>query len=176
NNLIEVSGFNSKTLGPISTEDMQLLWDIISENQFFELDSVTYPPVEGSADYFTYTLDVVTSPKSNTITWTDTSEKIPDSVKTIAQHVESIVNQKECESTDGKWGIWSNYPFVSSTCNPPTSDIEKECVDSSQCQSFCQAKEGSVIGTEDTGMCYGFELAICMQEVRNGIVDPEWCQ
>ena len=176
NNLIEVSGFNSKTLGPISTEDMQLLWDIISENQFFELDSVTYPPVEGSADYFTYTLDVVTSPKSNTITWTDTSEKIPDSVKTIAQHVESIVNQKECESTDGKWGIWSNYPFVSSTCNPTTSDVGKECADSSKCQSFCQAKEGSVIDTEDTGMCYGFELAICMQEVRNGFVDPEWCQ
>jgi hypothetical protein len=51
-----------------------------------------------------------------------------------------------------------------------------ECSDSSQCQSFCQAKEDSEINSEDTGMCYGHELAICMQEVVNGIVQPEWCQ
>jgi hypothetical protein len=51
-----------------------------------------------------------------------------------------------------------------------------ECSDSSQCQSFCQAKEGSEINSESIGMCYGHELAICMQEVVNGIVQPEWCQ
>ena len=176
NNRIEISGFDSKTLGPISTEAIQVLWDLITEKQFFEIDTKNYPQVEGSADYFTYTLDVVTSPKRNTITWTDTSENIPESVRAISQHVESLVGRNECESTGGKWGIWSNYPFVSGTCNPPTSDARAECTDSSQCESFCQAKEGAVIGSDDTGMCYGFELAICMQEIKNGVVDPEWCQ
>jgi hypothetical protein len=87
-NLIIISGFNSKTLGPISTEDMQHLWDIISDNQFFELDSTIYPPVEGSADYFTYTLDVVSSLQRNTISWTDTSSEFPKELVIITQEID----------------------------------------------------------------------------------------
>lgn len=88
NHLIKISGFNSKTLGPISTEDMQHLWKIISENQFFELDSTIYPPVEGSADYFTYTLDVVSSLQRNTISWTDTSLEFPEELVIITQEID----------------------------------------------------------------------------------------
>ncbi len=90
--------------------------------------------------------------------------------------VESIPEQKQCEMEGGLWGIWGNAVPVVLTCNPSTSDVGKECTDSSQCQSFCQAKEGSEINTEETGMCYAYELAICMQEVRNGVVEPTWCQ
>jgi len=90
--------------------------------------------------------------------------------------IESMANQKQCEDIDGLWGIWSNRSPATASCNPSTSDGEKECSDSSQCQSFCQAKEGAQIGIEDTGMCYEYEFAICMQEVRNGVVDAEWCQ
>jgi len=90
--------------------------------------------------------------------------------------IESMANQKQCEDIDGLWGIWSNRSPATASCNPSTSDGGKECSDSSQCQSFCQAKEGSEINTEDTGICYGYELAICMQEVRNGMIDPMWCQ
>jgi len=89
---------------------------------------------------------------------------------------ESMANQKQCEDIDGLWGIWSNRSPATASCNPSTSDGGKECSDSSQCQSFCQAKEGAQIGIEDTGMCYESEFAICMQEVRNGVVDAEWCQ
>jgi len=90
--------------------------------------------------------------------------------------VEIIPGKEECEIAGGLWGIWGNqYPAIAE-CNPSTSDGGKECSDSSQCQSFCQAKEGAQIGIEDTGMCYGYELAICLQEVRNGVVDNEWCQ
>ncbi len=90
--------------------------------------------------------------------------------------VENISGQEQCLLSGGLWGIWSNAVDSSPECNPPTSDQGKECTDSTQCQSFCQAKEGSEINSEDTGMCYGYELAICMQEVRNGLVEPEWCQ
>jgi len=87
NHLIIISGFNSKTLGPISKEDTQRLWEVILENHFFELDSTSYPPAEGSADYFTYTLDVVTSTQRNTIFWTDTSSDFPKELVIITQEI-----------------------------------------------------------------------------------------
>ncbi len=90
--------------------------------------------------------------------------------------VETIPDKEQCEDIDGLWGIWSNRSPATASCNPSTSDGGMECTDSSQCQSFCQAKEGAQIGIEDTGMCYEYEFAICMQEVRNGVVDAEWCQ
>ncbi len=90
--------------------------------------------------------------------------------------VEIIPGKEQCEIAGGLWGIWGNQVPVIVLCNPSTSDAGKECSDSSQCQSFCQAKEGAQIGIEATGMCYEYEFAICMQEVRNGAVDAEWCQ
>jgi len=90
--------------------------------------------------------------------------------------VEIISPQKQCENEGGLWGIWGNAVPSSESCNASTSDEGMECTDSSQCQSFCQAKEGSEINSESTGMCYGYELAICMQVVQTGIVQPEWCQ
>ena len=57
----------------------------------------------------------------------------------------------------------------------PTSDSGKECTDSIQCESYCQAPKGSEIGAKVVGSCYEFMAAICMQEVRNGIADATWC-
>ena len=84
--------------------------------------------------------------------------------------------QQQCQAIGGMWGLWSNAVDSAKQCNPPTTDQGAECTDSSQCQSFCQAKEGSEINSNDSGNCYGFEFAICMQEVNNGMVQPEWCQ
>ncbi len=97
--LIKISGFNSKTLGPISTEDTQRLWQVISENQFFELDSISYPPVEGSADYFTYTLDVITSTQRNTISWTDTSSEFPKELVIITQEIDRQIQFYSSENS-----------------------------------------------------------------------------
>ena len=105
-------------------------------------------------------------------------ESYPRQCRTVdGKHfVESIPESKECEMSGGLWGTWSNSQHAEESCNPSTTDVGMECSDSSQCQSFCQAKEGSEIDSESTGMCYGYELALCMQEVANGIVQPEWCQ
>ena len=105
-------------------------------------------------------------------------ESYPRQCRTIdGKHfVESIPENKKCEMTGGLWGIWGNSQAAQESCNPSTSDVGMECSDSSQCRSFCQAKEGSEINSESIGMCYGNELAICMQEVVNGMVQPEWCQ
>lgn len=105
-------------------------------------------------------------------------ESYPRQCRTVdGKHfVETIPENKECEMIGGIWGIWGNAVDSAEQCNPPTSDKEAECTDSSQCQSYCQAKEGSEIDSKDSGNCYGYELAICMQEVVNGVVQPEWCQ
>jgi len=105
-------------------------------------------------------------------------ESYPRQCRTIdGKHfVESIPENKECEMSGGLWGTWGNSQSAKESCNLSTSDVGMECTDSSQCQSFCQAKEGSEINSESVGMCYGHELAICMQEVRNGLVQNEWCQ
>lgn len=105
-------------------------------------------------------------------------ESYPRQCRTIdGKHfVESILENKECEMTGGLWGIWGNAQSAKESCNLSTSDGGMECSDSSQCQSFCQAKEGSEINSESIGMCYGYELAICLQEVQNGVVQNEWCQ
>ena len=84
--------------------------------------------------------------------------------------------QEQCQAIGGMWGLWSNAVDSAEQCSPPTTDQGAECTDSSQCQSYCQAKEGSEINSNDSGKCYGFEFAICMQEVNNGMVQPEWCQ
>lgn len=105
-------------------------------------------------------------------------ESYPRQCRTLdGKHfVESIPEHKECEISGGLWGIWGNSQSAKESCNQSTSDEGMKCSDSSQCQSFCQAKEGSEINNEYIGMCYGYELAICMQEVRNNVAQNEWCQ
>ncbi len=90
--------------------------------------------------------------------------------------VEDISAQRECERMGGLWGVWGNAMSAGESCNNPTSDAGVECSDSSQCQSFCQAEQTAEINSQATGTCYGYELAICMKEIRDGVVQNEWCQ
>lgn len=88
---------------------------------------------------------------------------------------ETGTDKESCEALGGKWQIWRNIPNASPECNLPTSDAGKPCLDSSECESYCEAPEGAEVGAEVEGRCYGYQIAICMQEVRNGIAKPEWC-
>jgi len=105
-------------------------------------------------------------------------ESYPRQCRTIdGKHfVESIPEHKKCELSGGLWGIWGNSQSAKESCNLSTPDGGMPCIDSSQCQSFCQAKDSAEINSEGTGTCYGYELAICMQEVVDGMVQPQWCQ
>jgi len=46
---------------------MQRLWNIITENGFLELESKSYTPAQGWADYFSYSLKVETSQQKNIV-------------------------------------------------------------------------------------------------------------
>ncbi len=86
------------------------------------------------------------------------------------------ISKKLCEKIGGKWGMWSNAVGAVPYCNPPTSDAGKVCLDSSECDSYCMAPEDTRYGVQTTGACYGYEFAICMREVVEGVSSATWCQ
>jgi hypothetical protein len=49
-----------------------------------------YPPIPGSADYFTYTLFVILDGRIHAVTWTDTSPNAPEELFKIAQLIEDL--------------------------------------------------------------------------------------
>ena len=84
-------------------------------------------------------------------------------------------NKESCETLGGVWKVWGDARNPQPECNLPTSDSGKSCTDSSQCESYCEAPKGSAIGAKAEGKCYGFKIAGCMQEVKNGLAAAEWC-
>jgi hypothetical protein len=84
-------------------------------------------------------------------------------------------DKESCETRGGKWEIWRDMPEATPECNLPTADGGEECADSSQCESYCQAPRGTEIGVKIVGECYRFEIAVCMQEVNDGVASAEWC-
>ena len=87
------------------------------------------------------------------------------------------VTQTACKKSGGRWGLWNDIiPDAPAKCNMPTSDAGKICTDSTECESYCQAEDDAKIGSRATGKCYEWKItAVCMQEVRGGIVDAKWC-
>jgi len=67
------------------------------------------------------------------------------------------------------------HPERGPLCNLPTLDAGTECIDSSQCESHCQAKEGAEVGSQESGLCYGYQHASCWQVVIDGEVQNTEC-
>jgi len=55
----------------------------IKKIKLFDVDEETYPPIEGSADYFTYLIQITYGPIQKTVSWTDTSEIIPENLNAL---------------------------------------------------------------------------------------------
>ncbi len=87
-----------------------------------------------------------------------------------------VETKEECEQYGGQWGVWSDKPNEPETCNLPTVDSGKVCDDSDDCQSFCQAPEGSQVGEEVTGECYEYRHYRCLQTVEDGVAGAVACQ
>jgi hypothetical protein len=69
--------------GPLDTETVQRIEKTIKKAKFFDIKTENYPPISGSADYFTYSLEISQGMFQKTITWTDTSENIPVKLNSI---------------------------------------------------------------------------------------------
>ena len=87
----------------------------------------------------------------------------------------SPADKESCETLGGVWKVWGDTRDSKPGCNLPTTDSGKSCTDSSQCESYCEAPKGSAIDAKVEGKCYGFKIAGCMQEVKNGLAAAAWC-
>ena len=100
----------------------------------------------------------------------------------ICEKIVSVEIKKECyagdetacENVGGYWGVIGNPPHgTPPNCIFPTSDAGKECTDSEQCESFCEAPEGSNPDEEVIGNCYEYDSGLdrggCRREVKEGI-------
>lgn len=90
--MIITDGVEQITLPPPSQEELDRLKDAIENSNFFRIIPTDYPPSEGSADYFTYSLKINSEGRGAFMTWTDTSENVPN-VGLITKELESIWNK-----------------------------------------------------------------------------------
>jgi len=106
-----IAGINDKTVfdsqtgvisfqrsGPISGDEEKRLSDakvqelrqVIAGSGFFAMDS-TYPPRQGPADYFAYSLTITMDGRTHSVTWVDdfaTSEPVPQGLKDIVSKIQ----------------------------------------------------------------------------------------
>src|SRR5574341_1731051 len=75
----------------LSDDDIIQLKDIIQENGFFDFNIKEYSAISGSADYFTYNLEVTSKRFTNNIQWTDTSENTPKKLDVINKKLQDII-------------------------------------------------------------------------------------
>jgi hypothetical protein len=94
----ETGVISSEVKGPISGSDERRLSDAqvqeirqaIAGSGFFGMDSV-YPPRQGPADYFSYTLTITMDGRTHSVSWVDdfaTSVPIPDGLKDLVSEIE----------------------------------------------------------------------------------------
>jgi len=95
------------------------------------------------------------------------------------QTVITPIDKESCEARGGKWGLWDcgDRPDCIPKCNEATLDGGKECSDSSECETYCEAPEGADEGSQAVGKCSGWEIKLtdCMQEIEDGNVGSVWC-
>lgn len=84
----------------LSDDDIIQLRNIIQGNRFFDFNIKEYPAISGSADYFTYNLEVTTKHFTNNVQWTDTSENIPKKLDLINEKLQDIILSLTSKSAD----------------------------------------------------------------------------
>jgi hypothetical protein len=93
-----------------------------------------------------------------------------------------IDNQIDCEEQDGEWKIWGEN--IEEMCNLFTSDADKECSDSSECEGLCVADVPEIYlklidengPIEMTGNCTARTITPgCFSVVHEGFVDGIAC-
>ena len=92
----------------------------------------------------------------------------------IISYISDPLTEEDCLASGGKWGVvYYGGPEI---CNLPTSDGGKECTDSSQCESWCEAKEDvKPLSHDNIGTCYEKQFSTCRNTVEDGAVKGMLC-
>lgn len=73
----------------------------LKKSRFFDMKQENYPPIEGSADYFVYSITVNQGMFQKTVTWTDTSENVPQNLMKLKEEIELITGGISIEPPAG---------------------------------------------------------------------------
>lgn len=84
----------------------------IKKSKFFDMTQQNYPPIQGSADYFTYSIQVTQSVFQNTLSWTDTSVNVPEKVILLKGELDDIIADSESNSQIGKPDALETIPIT----------------------------------------------------------------
>lgn len=74
----------------LSDSQVQELRQAIAGSGFFAFDSV-YPPRQGPADYFSYTLNITMDGRTHSVSWVDdfaAAEPVPEGLKNVVGEIE----------------------------------------------------------------------------------------
>jgi hypothetical protein len=74
----------------MSGAKVQELREAIAESGFFAMDGV-YPPRQGPADYFSYSLTITMDGRTHSVSWVDdfaTAEPVPEGLKDVVSKIE----------------------------------------------------------------------------------------
>jgi hypothetical protein len=83
---------NGKTTNAtLSEQQLMGLAQLFTKSGFFNTTNQFYPASAGSADYFAYTLIVAYESKINAAYWTDASTDVPDSLRSLPQILEQVL-------------------------------------------------------------------------------------
>jgi len=79
---------------PFMIDDKKLaeLKESITKSRFFDITPKEYPPLAGSADYFSYSLNITTQHLTNNISWADTAKNVPKKLILLQKEIESIIS------------------------------------------------------------------------------------
>lgn len=84
------SAINTTEEKTLSETKVQELRQTIAGSGFYAFDSV-YPPRQGPADYFSYTLNIRMDGRTHSVSWVDdfaTAEQVPEGLKNIVSELE----------------------------------------------------------------------------------------
>ena len=87
--LVSLAPLEPPEIKPITGPEQHCLEEVIGASGFFEAES-DYPPSEGAADYFTYSLGIILGNRTHTVSWTDVSEGVPEGLFRIVDEIKDL--------------------------------------------------------------------------------------
>lgn len=96
----------------INEESIAEIHHAIKKSKFFDIAQQNYPPIQGSADYFTYSIQITQGVFQNALSWADTSENVPKKVIWLKDEINSIVVDLESSPQIGRSDTIETIPVT----------------------------------------------------------------
>lgn len=99
-NVIVISEGDSTTNAPLDDSQVQQINEMVQKGKLLTIKNMDYPPNQGSADYFSYEMQLTQGVFGVEFTWTDTSESVPGVLGDLHQTIWTIAEENTPIPTD----------------------------------------------------------------------------